>query len=1098
MPYVARKVPNPDGAPCAISVERITESVGWHWWLEVVDEATGRQERLWHSTGAHAESQGFRRLVRARLEAAGQTAHKWDPTRSPASLDPAFAPMLNPATPVTAVSFRTPKDKPVGKGRKQQAARAFVEAEAGCDDEDDEGSEALSSMGQSTADFFTDGSGGASTSEASEAASVATSAASSDRPRRLIKPAPRYTSEVELTDDSEPRPGRKALVSPASSQASALARLGIVPRVGPRSPATFGPHSPSRRAASARSSRASSGAASSILETSGPCTARSSTSSASQRASSSVAFAATTDTGSPTKAVDERPRSSSSAAYSGTTIVDSPQSAAAPSTWAPTPTTPAAEDAWPPRMPDGQPIPKKLMQPRFLTSPERTTSGEPVKPGIVDWTITMNPRTPDPTEAIPIPTEITNDQRLTATRYFMIHSALLFRRLHERKELIELAAGAEISDEEKHEHAQQAGSFRTRKKPENHKEYLRALLSTCTMPDPLVDSRVYFSRRGRGVSGEYHRAYTGKQAGKGLIYDNVEGDGGHFQVGMTPERWERCVDKYEAYAGNSAAKEANPKKQANVFMPAHWGVGPRKPLPFSKSNALEVSDGFCERAGLLKLFPHSSFIRRAAWTAEGGRHKFVPSWALVYGRTTVNPQQIDVLDKMAMMPLINADSSYTRYVVTGEWDPPDQRDMQLNPLLWSPSFVIQEQYVEQLGLREAQEYCESQRLPPRIVMQQRHPPVPKPKGHAVVIDLRCPNLSAPSFHVCELLAEKFKFNVTSHIYDLGKDAGTDDTGLRSATYTELICYAFANRPLDNIRRSHTVAYLSTEAEGFWRKAWLEFREHDMTAETPLTDDEMVRRLIAKIAGVDPESFKGIVSSPSELEALITASTPTLISDDATLRRTCCALYQVSAEELAALDLVRQVRVPLPENVEEEPPRRPALSGQWRAPRSVPGARQPIDELFDHFEFDPSPQRPSMPDEGPRADVHEPELSKDHHFIVAWRYGSSPVANRQWKREELGEYLGGASEHASRRLAMAAAREARCEANASRKRNSLDAYASMLEMDLALGVDKQRAAAAATDFTEGDDDDSGMPDDDEMQYGSDDGAGDADHDDEMEP
>ena len=45
--------------------------------------------------------------------------------------------------------------------------------------------------------------------------------------------------------------------------------------------------------------------------------------------------------------------------------------------------------------------------------------------------------------------------------------------------------------------------------------------------------------------------------------------------------------------------------------------------------------------------------------------KPVPSWALTYGSSAkVNEEAIDVLDKMAMSPLINADSSYMRFAVT--------------------------------------------------------------------------------------------------------------------------------------------------------------------------------------------------------------------------------------------------------------------------------------------------------------------------------------------------------------------------------------------------------------------------------------------------
>ena len=48
------------------------------------------------------------------------------------------------------------------------------------------------------------------------------------------------------------------------------------------------------------------------------------------------------------------------------------------------------------------------------------------------------------------------------------------------------------------------------------------------------------------------------------------------------------MDKYDNHASNARAVEANAKKQGNVFMPTHWGVGKNKPLPLTKANAMEL------------------------------------------------------------------------------------------------------------------------------------------------------------------------------------------------------------------------------------------------------------------------------------------------------------------------------------------------------------------------------------------------------------------------------------------------------------------------------------------------------------------------------
>ena len=285
-----------------------------------------------------------------------------------------------------------------------------------------------------------------------------------------------------------------------------------------------------------------------------------------------------------------------------------------------------------------------------------------------------------------------------------------------------------------------------------------------------------------------------------------EGDGAHFAVGFDDPGpyWTQCVDTYQSRAGNERATEANKKKQGAIFMPSHWGTGKNKPLPLTKANAMEVCDGFCERAGIMKLMSHATVIRRIAWTLEGQRHRMPPSWVLTYGKTVLAEEALDVLEKCASTPALNADSSYVRFIVTGNFQKPEASSWKKNPLLWTPSFVLSELYVEMLSLAEAQLYCAMHILPPRILIMQTCPDVPKPCGYAIVIDLHCPCTEAGSYKVALALHEELQFNIVPHLYDVGA-AGLDDSGLRSTSWAHLVLHEFKSLPFSSIARSQVCA-----------------------------------------------------------------------------------------------------------------------------------------------------------------------------------------------------------------------------------------------------------------------------------------------------
>ena len=80
------------------------------------------------------------------------------------------------------------------------------------------------------------------------------------------------------------------------------------------------------------------------------------------------------------------------------------------------------------------------------------------------------------------------------------------------------------------------------------------------------------------------------------------------------------------------------------------------------------------------------------------------------------------------------------------------------------------------------------------------------------------------------------------------------------------------------------------------------------------------------------------------------------------------------------------------------PARPgALSSMWRAPRGPENVSQPIDDMFRDVDLGPLPTLSihSIPDEP------APELAREHHFFVLWRYGPhGVVVQRIWDRESI--------------------------------------------------------------------------------------------------
>ena len=662
---------------------------------------------------------------------------------------------------------------------------------------------------------------------------------------------------------------------------------------------------------------------------------------------------------------------------------------------------------WPPLMHDGSMISKKLAQPRFMTSPRVTKEGIDVRPGDLDLSIAMNPRKPDVTEAVPNPRELTSDDRLRAVRYFMTHVFMLSTIMHERGELLKMAAGAEIGPETGHEHVNISAIFRTRRSYDNFKGYLHAIFATCVLPHADIYSWISVGKRGpKGPSRSrlYWLAYNGKQAAKGLIYENTSADkhDGNFRVGIDGDEWQHCIDAYEAHAGNPAATEANAKKQGDVFMPAHWGVGKNKPLPFTKANALEVSDGFCQRAGLMGLFAHSTFFRRAAWSLEGGRHKAVPSWALAYGNVKINEQQVDVLDKMAISPLINADSSYIRFAATGKWEKDASEvagsgiAVSQNPLLWNPSFVLQEEFVEQLALHEAQRYLTLRVLPPRIIVQRNYPHVPRPNGYAMVIDLHSPDEHAPSYLVAKMFASQLNYNVTPHIYDIGRGAGIDTTGRRAAAYVQMASSEFAARPFADVRRAHVMSYLSSEVERFIRLA---------PSRDGAGTDEVVRSLLARFEGVQMDGFRGL-TTVGGVQDLVDDATPE-IGDRFGAALTYSAIVVVPAEDLAkatdAYENAQNLPMPGPQ----------AADNAWRAPAVV----QPIDSIFQNARFSVDPLDTNETDQPTTTDPDAPILSEDHHFLMVWRYVHA-VTSRVLHRETMTPFDGLGHQRAQAAIAAA--------------------------------------------------------------------------------
>ena len=426
-------------------------------------------------------------------------------------------------------------------------------------------------------------------------------------------------------------------------------------------------------------------------------------------------------------------------------------------------------------------------------------------------------------------------------------------------------------------------------------------------------------------------------------------------------------------------------------------------------------------------------------------------------------------------------------------------------MLFSPRFILGSIYTDQLGLTEALLYCNTRILPPRIDLQIEYPHLAEPKGHAVVIDLDCPGMAADSYLASVLLAGTLKFNVTPHLYSLGGEAdggrpGQDRSGLRAASWVQVAGLAhcalawpsctpaishlhtvwlaqlamveMVQSPLNEIKRCHISAYLSTEVEYFVRNVSgvsdYAFDGED-TAETREDRRAAVEQLLRSFEGVDVRAFHGIVEL-EQLERVVSASSPGFHDYEAA-RRTHCVIVCVPDGSVA----VSAARAAEAAATRSKPVyARSALSGMWRPATGTEVGPQPtesmpsgqdatadaatagapaadLDALF--AELDESLGDRAMPAAAGSSDDALPRLSavasipvtptrardstsqdatesayvrpQQHNFLVAWRHGPYPVVRRAWGRKSLGDVAGQAATasvhaHAAARAAAFAA------------------------------------------------------------------------------
>ena len=85
-------------------------------------------------------------------------------------------------------------------------------------------------------------------------------------------------------------------------------------------------------------------------------------------------------------------------------------------------------------------------------------------------------------------------------------------------------------------------------------------------------------------------------------YNTLPGDEGHFSIGLGGDfSSESCWEAYEAKAGDFQNRKAHAKLGGNVFFASESAKGKNKKIGLTKTNALTIAPGFCERAGLQKL-----------------------------------------------------------------------------------------------------------------------------------------------------------------------------------------------------------------------------------------------------------------------------------------------------------------------------------------------------------------------------------------------------------------------------------------------------------------------------------------------------------------